>query len=573
MISHPAAAAVRGSVRPAIIVAVALVLLSVAVAAAFAAAGIRLFAVQTPSMGQTAPVGSLIVSRAEPTYAIGDVVTFSTGDRTVTHRIVAAADESFTTQGDLNGAPDGSPVTADRVIGRAVAILPGVGFLLQVAPWLLLGVALTEALVWLSLRQPGWIWSVRLTGWSLTVTLVALWLRPWFNVQMLDFRPGDDATSALLHVVNTGLFPILAGGTRLLSGQDAVVSTTDRLPSGAYVLTPQPDLDLPLRILVIALCLLPLGAALLIRDDDPVALPDGRRARPDRRGGRIVVPLVILTVLAVAALTTFSATGANLTARVTNSKDTAGTNAFFTCRDAALAVGTSATKGAYALTPTNTPAKTENDLSGSVPRRATYAIAPTSSASVGCLRDSPSTSVSFNGTSQCLYVPGSVTNPNTFTIEAWFRAPSTGRGKIIGFGDANQSAADGHYDRHVYLDQTGRIVFGVYPGSVRTISTPAGRSYADGAWHAVVASLSSAGMALYVDGSLVATNTSITTGENFSGYWKIGCGNLTAWANGTSNGSIDWSGPSFFTGEIQFAAIYTRALSIDEVRSHYAAGR
>jgi hypothetical protein len=50
-------------------------------------------------------------------------------------------------------------------------------------------------------------------------------------------------------------------------------------------------------------------------------------------------------------------------------------------------------------------------------------------------------------------------------------------------------------------------------------------------------------MFLYIDGALVADNTAITGGEIYTGYWKIGGGNLLYWSNCPSsyhfNGMID----------------------------------
>ncbi|MGC0368559.1 LamG-like jellyroll fold domain-containing protein [Microbacterium sp. SLBN-111] len=557
--------------RAALVVAIAVVFFALTVAAVFAVSGIRLFAIQTPSMGTTAPVGTLVVTAPAETYSTGDVLTFTVGDRTVTHRVVDVGPDGLTTRGDLNGAPDGWTVAPAQVIGRAVALVPGAGFLLTAAPWLLLGGVLTEAITWARRADVRWIWSVRLTGWAVTVTLVTLWLRPWFDVRLLDYRGTDDGAGALLHVVNTGLLPVLAGTVRLVSGEDAVVETTERLTTGAFSLVPVPDPDLATRLLLIAFCLIPLAAALLVRDDDPVAVASGLRVRPDRRARRILVPVLVVTVAAVVLLTTVATTTAAFGARIGNTTDTAATNPFFTCAAAESSTATSsATKGAFAVS--GAGGTNEPDLRGASLPKATFAITPVKDTSVGCVRDSPANSVAF-GNGQCLYVPGKVSSPDTFTLEAWFRTTTKANGKIIGFGSADQSAADGQYDRHVYLDTDGRIVFGVYPGQVVTIATPAGTSYADGKWHAVVASLSSAGMALYVDGILVATNTGITTAEPYDGYWKIGCGKLLAWANGTSIGSIDYDGPSFFTGSIQYAAIYTRALTAAEVRWHYVAGR
>ena len=55
------------------------------------------------------------------------------------------------------------------------------------------------------------------------------------------------------------------------------------------------------------------------------------------------------------------------------------------------------------------------------------------------------------------------------------------------------------------MDGAGKIWFGVYNGGNDTISSPA--SYNDGSWHMAAATISAAGMALYVDGVLRGTNS------------------------------------------------------------------
>ena len=55
------------------------------------------------------------------------------------------------------------------------------------------------------------------------------------------------------------------------------------------------------------------------------------------------------------------------------------------------------------------------------------------------------------------------------------------------------------YDRHVYMQDDGQLVFGTYTGQLNTITSPA--SYNDGQWHHVVATQSGNGMKLYVDGA------------------------------------------------------------------------
>lgn len=50
----------------------------------------------------------------------------------------------------------------------------------------------------------------------------------------------------------------------------------------------------------------------------------------------------------------------------------------------------------------------------------------------------------------------------------------------------------------------GRVVFGVWTGQMNTIETSA--AFNDNAWHHVVATQSSSGMKLYIDGVLQGTN-------------------------------------------------------------------
>ncbi|KSU56436.1 LamG-like jellyroll fold domain-containing protein [Microbacterium enclense] len=547
--------------------AIATALVAVAIAAAFSVLGVRLFAIQTPSMGQTAPVGSLIVAHAQSRYDIGDIVTFTIDDRTITHRLVGSSGSTFTTKGDLNGSPDGWSLSPDAILGRAVAIAPGWGFALTAAPWLLVGAIITEAVSSLRRAQP-WVWSVRLLGWSLSTTLISLILRPWFNVRLLDWRPAESGDGVVMHVVNTGILPLIADTTRLGSGQDAAVLTTTRLANGAYTLAPTPDPSWPVRLLLVAVCLLPFLVALLVRPPDMLSTT-GLRPRPDRRAGRVVLPLSALTVLAVVVLVTVSTSMSAFAASIRNGTDTAGTNPFFSCRLAEAAVGAPSTWAAFALS--GTGSLTEADFSGNG-RTGVFEKPRTTTSSVGCVRDTPKASVTFDG-SQCVYVAGSQRNPNTFSLEAWFQTSSTSNGRIIGFGDGASWSSEGRWDRLVYLDAAGRVVFGVFPGTSVTVASPAGSDYADGAWHHVVATLSSGGMALYVDGELVDSRTGYTTGQNYTGTWKIGCGRLTYWTNGRNIGVSDYNGPDHFTGRIQYAAIFTSALTAAQVRAHYFAGR
>src|SRR3954454_7685619 len=113
----------------------------------------------------------------------------------------------------------------------------------------------------------------------------------------------------------------------------------------------------------------------------------------------------------------------------------------------------------------------------------------------------------FNGSTSLAVTPTATTGSNTFTVSAWFNTTTTRGGKIIGFGNAN-TGNSGSYDRHVYMDNSGRIYFGVYPGSVQTLNSAAGLN--DGQWHQVTASLGANGMRLYIDGKMIGSRTDVT---------------------------------------------------------------
>ncbi|WP_144782927.1 LamG domain-containing protein [Microbacterium sp. BH-3-3-3] len=554
----------RGRHRATFLAAVVIALVAIAAAAVLWLTGARLFVVETPSMAEAAPVGSLVATEPRHNYDVGDIVAYTQNDRTITHRIVEADGNVFHTRGDLNGAADPWDVHPDQIIGSAVFIAPGLGFLLKALPWTLLGAIVVEALARVWYHRRNWVWGVRLNGWALVVTALTLWLRPWFNMVLLDFRADDSGTGALMHVVNTGILPILVDTTRLVSGQQATVLSTHQLTSGAYALTPIPDPDLPTRILLILLCLLPFIGSLLVREPD--AVPDGGvRVRPDRRARTILLPLAVLTVLAVVALTSISSTHATFAASITNGTDAAGAMNQ-NCRFAITRMAStnpSDLYAAYAISGTSSTSETDisgNGLTG------TWKKPPTTSTSVGCRHDSPARSVTFDG-SQCLYVPG-LRDPQTFSIEAWFSTTTAPNGKIVGFGTDPAPEQEDHWDRHIYIDSTGRLVYGNFPDAFALIATPAGVNYADGKWHAVVGTLSSSGMQFYVDGTLVGTDGA-TRAQYYDGYWKFGCGKTDFWMSQTAPSN---SAPSYFTGQIQYGAIYNRPLTAAEVKNHWLSG-
>jgi PKD repeat protein len=177
----------------------------------------------------------------------------------------------------------------------------------------------------------------------------------------------------------------------------------------------------------------------------------------------------------------------------------------------------------------------------------------------GAIAGDPDTASTFTGdstgsASTATAVPG----PNTFTAEAWFKTTTSSGGKIVGFG-SQQTGSSNNYDRQIYMDNSGHLVFGVYNNGVYTASSAG--TYNDGNWHYVVGTLSASGLAFYVDGKKVGTNGGTTVGQSYNGYWRVGGDNLNGWpSQPTSN---------FFAGTIDEVAIYPNALSLAQVQKHY----
>jgi len=164
----------------------------------------------------------------------------------------------------------------------------------------------------------------------------------------------------------------------------------------------------------------------------------------------------------------------------------------------------------------------------------------------GLVTDTPDRAVQLLTTSSCIYTTSttSIAAPQTFTIIAWFRAPTgyTGGGKMLGFERPQTGVSAptaGAYDRHLYMDGQGRVWFGVYNGAHVGLSSGTGLN--NNQWHMAVGTQSSAGMRLYIDGVQVGTNTN-TVAETQNGWWRAGCGNLSGWGDqwgGANDPGID----------------------------------
>jgi PKD repeat protein len=148
--------------------------------------------------------------------------------------------------------------------------------------------------------------------------------------------------------------------------------------------------------------------------------------------------------------------------------------------------------------------------------------------------------------------------PDRYSSELWFSTTSKQGGKLFGFADGTAPDSPGT-ERHVYLDDTGRLTYGVTDtrGAGGIVTTQPG--YNDGKWHHVVTTLGAKGQNLYIDGKKVASNPTILATVPYTGFWNIG-GHVSSWpGRGTSN---------FIAGSISNVAVYDGELSEQSIEAH-----
>jgi hypothetical protein len=234
--------------------------------------GGRWFVVETPSMGEAAPVGTLVLDMPvqASSLRVGDIVSYSVTanpDVVYTHRIVEIdPDGGIRARGDVNGAVDPWTLTQDDLVGAPVLLVPHLGWLFRAAPVLLVGTlliwGLTSAFTDQVTRS-----SLRIAGGSLTVSYAAFLLKPFVNVSTISNSTSPGSVEAT--VVSSGIFPVRVdavggNGVHLVDGEVGTVTITELNRHGHYQLMSSIDLDPIGWALLVAACLVPLVLCLAV---------------------------------------------------------------------------------------------------------------------------------------------------------------------------------------------------------------------------------------------------------------------------------------------------------------------
>lgn len=278
---------------------------------------------------------------------------------------------------------------------------------------------------------------------------------------------------------------------------------------------------------------------------------------------RSVAALTALVALAAVVAGIAPGASGGYQAKITNSSNTAASAPYFTC---AASIASDKATAVFQLPLTEAAGATSaSDVSGNANTGTYQGPMSTAAGPSACSRDG-GTAYVLNGNSSFLTTTPKITNPNTFTLEVWFKT-STPTGKLIGFGNS-QTGSSSSYDRQLYITSGGLLTFGTYNSGTKTITTTS--TVTDGTWHQAIATFAPAGtsnpgMTLYLDGKQAAVNTSYTTAESNTGWWRIGWDNQSGWPSIGSS--------AYFNGALRYVSVYTSAFTPTQVGNHYAAGR
>lgn len=280
-----------------------------------------------------------------------------------------------------------------------------------------------------------------------------------------------------------------------------------------------------------------------------------RWAQLSGRHPRLTLAGLAVALLLSALAATVPPSSAAFNAQVSNSNNSVSTQPYFTC---AAAITANSPRIYYKLDEPSS-ATTATDSSGQG-RNGTYQGTTTKGTTGACARDN-GTAVTFNGTSGYINLATSLSVPTTYSVSAWFKTTTTSGGLIAGFGNTGLLGLSTTVDRVLYLTNAGALVFGTNNTAKSTI-TAAG-PYRDGKWHHVTATLGTAGMRLYVDGTQAASS-STTANAAYTGYLRVGFDNLSGWTSAPSS--------NYLNATLDEVAVYSTTLTATDAANQYNAG-
>lgn len=172
----------------------------------------------------------------------------------------------------------------------------------------------------------------------------------------------------------------------------------------------------------------------------------------------------------------------------------------------------------------------------------------------------PNNAFSFNGTSSSVQLPAapfgnyptsSCTSSYNLSFSAWFKTATNG--PILG-----QTA--GGYVPAIYIDTTGHVRAQMFWDGSQSHQLVSAGTYTDNKWHLVTDTYNAGTQTLYVDGSLIGSNSFSQCSYAGAYNYYVGYATGSGWTGFSS---------SYFSGSIDDVRVYGRALNQTEVSSLY----
>jgi signal peptidase I len=237
----------------------------------WALTGGRWFVVETPSMGQAAPVGTLLWVKpvSYGSIRVGQIITFHPPEthETYSHRVVSInPDGTLSTRGDINLSRDPWKLQPRDVVGAVAMRWWGIGWVIEAAPLLAVGgIALWILISWFT--KPKWKAPAAIVGIAVILTLAIVVYRPLVRADLLSFAPrthGGEAT-----YVSTGLLPTKLsapgnGHIDLRDGQVGSILSTHPIHHHVYVAHLDPSVKWWWWLVLVGVCFSPALATFVV---------------------------------------------------------------------------------------------------------------------------------------------------------------------------------------------------------------------------------------------------------------------------------------------------------------------
>jgi signal peptidase I len=199
--------------------------------------GGNLYFVSTPSMGTTAPVGSLVVSvpvNSKTPLKKGDIILYriAHSNAVFVHRIYQVLPNGdFRTKGDLEALADPLVINRSEVVGISVEIIPALGWVYRLSGYLL-GVASCTILLSFALNK-FWRHVIYVMTPALFIVVPLVLFHPLVSATVLETDYFDNQVH--IYLVDTAILPVTyhvyrAKVTSGSPGQEVIITAPAKGP-------------------------------------------------------------------------------------------------------------------------------------------------------------------------------------------------------------------------------------------------------------------------------------------------------------------------------------------------------